>query len=98
MQASLFATIFSTAFEDTALRALAWIALLVTLILVESLYGRIASSRESSGPRSATTSRRGRWDGRLRDEYLTRWDMARPPRGLHSRADGRGDGGHWVVR
>lgn len=98
MQASLYATIFSTAFEATALRAVAWIALLVTLILVESLYGRLALSRGNSGPRSATTSRGGRWDGRLRDEYMTRWDMARPPRGHHSRADGRGDGGHWVVR
>lgn len=61
MHAKVFDTIFRTAFETTALRALAGIAVLMTLRLVDSLVDRIVSSRGRVSPGSVKTSRE---DGR----------------------------------
>lgn len=57
MHARVFDTIFRATFETIALRALAGIAVLMTLHLVDSLVDRIVSSRGRAGPRSEKTSR-----------------------------------------
>lgn len=87
MHAILFATSSWTAFQATALKALAWIALLTMLVLVDRPAGRIAPSREESGPGSAGPGRRGGRADRDGGEPLARLSMTLVPDRPASDAD-----------